>query len=336
MARMHVSFLPLLECPACRSSDPLVLEAGQVRAEEIEGGTLACAGCGARYPVRGGVPRFVGAEAAHFRNFGFQWQRWKEIQIDSLSGHGLSERRFLADSRWPREWLKDRLILDAGCGAGRFADVAAALGARVVAVDVSQAIDAARDTTRRHGANVACLQASIYDLPLRAGIFDGIYCMGVIQHTPDPEAAMRALPSRLKPGGRLAYNFYEKGWWAYLNVVKYALRIVTPKLPIGWTVALSRAMVFVFFPLARLIGRVPVLRQANRLLPICAVLDPALTPEQQLTWTLLDTVDWYGPRHEIRQDHRRVKKLLEGLGLADVAAQPGLAWAACPARVDKP
>lgn len=39
--------------------------------------------------------------------------------------------------------LKGKLILDAGCGFGRHAYVAKSLGARVVAVDVSEAVDSA-------------------------------------------------------------------------------------------------------------------------------------------------------------------------------------------------
>ena len=327
---MHASLLPILECPACRSARLLKLSVERRSGDDIEEGSLTCGDCAAAFPIRGGVPRFVDADAAYFRNFGFQWQRWKDIQIDSLAGHGLSERRFLADSQWSPEWLKGKLILDAGCGAGRFADVAAALGARVVACDISEAIDAARDVTRRHGENAACLQASIYALPFREGAFDAVYCMGVIQHTPDPEAAMRAMPRVLKPGGRLVYNFYEKGWRSRTQVLKHLLRAITPHLPIGWTLGLAKALVAVFFPMARILGGIPIVRQINHFLPICAVVDPALNGDQQRTWTLLDTFDWYGPRYEKRQDHRRVRALLADLRLASVDAAPGLAWARKP------
>ena len=35
---------------------------------------------------------------------------------------------------------------------------------------------------------------------------------GVIQHTPDPERTMRAMPRLLKRGAPLGYNFYELTW----------------------------------------------------------------------------------------------------------------------------
>ena len=71
--------------------------------------------------VSGGIPRFVVPDDDYCENFGFQWQEWRTLQIDRLSGHHLSEERFFRDSRWSADWLKGKLILDAGCGAGRFA-----------------------------------------------------------------------------------------------------------------------------------------------------------------------------------------------------------------------
>jgi len=327
---MHRSILALLECPVCRSPRPFDLAVEWEVGEEVEDGRLVCPACRSSFAIRRGIPRFVGADASQFKNFGFQWQRWRTIQIDRLSGHGLSERRFFADSRWEAAWLKDKWILDAGCGAGRFADVVALHGANVVACDISEAVDAARETLVVHGSRVAVLQASIDALPLRAGVFDGVYCMGVIQHTPDPPRTMRALPRYLKPGGRLVYNFYEAGWRARAQVVKYGLRLITPHLPASATLALSRALVAMFFPLSAWLSKIRYVRQINHFLPICAVHDPALTREQQRAWTLLDTFDWYSPRYEKRQDHRAVVALLKDLGLDDVSGESGLAWARKP------
>lgn len=321
---MHRRFLEILVCPACRDEDSLnAVGDGEV----IEGGELRCDHCGTAYAVRDGIPRFVGRDAEDFDNFAFQWREWRTVQIDRLSHHHLSERRFFADTRWTADWLPGRLILDAGCGAGRFADVAALNGATVVACDISDAIDAAALTLREHGTRVLCLQASIYDLPLRRGVFDGIYCMGVIQHTPDPARTMAALPAFLKPGGRLVYNFYERGMSHRLQLVKYALRLITPHLPRRVTLALSRALVRVFFPLTRFLSPIRYIRFANHFMPIAATHPAELTREQQYRWTLLDTFDWYGPRYEKRQDHREVAALLQDAGLADVSAAPGLAWA---------
>ena len=46
--------------------------------------------------------------------------------------------------------------------------------------------------------------------------------------------------------------------------------------------------------------------------------------------TLLDTIDWYGPVYEIRQNHRQVAELLVKNGLVDVTSDAGRAWARKP------
>ena len=239
----------------------------------------------------------------------------------------------MADSRWDADWIKGKLILDAGCGAGRFTDVAAQLGARVVACDLSSAIEACRaNCAEPEGMSplrgeVAQVQANLLDLPFRAGVFDAVFCMGVIQHTPDPSKVMRALPRLLKAGGRLAYNFYEQDALRNLQVIKYALRRTTPDWPEPRLLALCRTMVAVFFPLTFVMSRIPIARFMVRLVPICATHSSELTVAQQYEWTLLDTFDWLNPRYEICQDHREVANLLRGIGLNDVASAPGLAWA---------
>lgn len=329
-APLRTDLIDILSCPSCRADAPLEASGTADAKGHIVSGELHCTACGARYPITGGVPRFVAASEDYCGNFGYQWQKWRTLQIDRLSGHHLSEQRFVGDSRWPPEWLAGKLILDAGAGAGRFSDVAAGLGARVIAVDISQAIDACRETTSVHDdtpeGDVDCIQASLFDLPLREGVFDAVYCMGVIQHTPDPAALMKALPRHLKPGGRLAYNFYEEGLWRRLQVVKYGLRLITPHLPIGATLALSRFLVAVFYPLTRTLAKVRKIRILNHFIPIAAVHDPQLSAEQQRAWTLLDTFDWYGARFEKRQHHERVAAILRANGLEQVESRAGLAW----------
>src|SRR5262249_23888637 len=330
---MKAWLIDLLECPSCRGADPLKLEADERDGEEIVSGGLVCPSCRQRHAVVRGIPRFVASKDNYAQAFGWQWNRWRTLQIDRLSHHHLSEKRFIADSRWDPAWIKGKLILDAGCGAGRFTDVAAQLGARVVACDLSSAIDACRaNCAEPEGlspirGDVAHVQANLLDLPLRVGVFDAGFCMGVIQHTPDPAKVMRALPRLLNAGGRLAYNFYEQNVLRNFEVIKYALRRITPNWPEPRLLALCKAIVAVLFPVTFVMSRIPIVRVMMRFVPICATHNAELTMRQQYQWTLLDTFDWFNPRYEICQDHREVAKLLNEIGLSEVGSAPGLAWA---------
>ena len=330
---MRTQLLNYLACPNCETETPFDVQANASQDDgDIVSGTLTCQSCQCVYQIRDGIPRFVSLDQDYCSNFGFQWKRWRTLQIDRLSGHSLSTDRFFADSEWPPSSLEGKVVLDAGCGAGRFADVAAAHGATVIAVDLSDAIDACQETTSVHGGRVHCLQASLLNLPLRPMILDAVYCMGVIQHTPDPGAVVRSLPSHLKPGGQLAYNFYEEGIWRCLQIIKYALRLITPHLSVSKNLALSQFLVGLFFPLTRRLARVPKVRIINHFIPIASVHNAQLSTDDQRAWTLLDTLDWYGARYEKRQHHEDVATQLRDLGMSAVRSRPGLAWATKPEK----
>ena len=334
---MRAQLLEFLICPSCRANESLKLDHPILDGDDIITGTLICSSCSKEYLIESGIPRFVIFEQDYCKNFGFQWEKWRTLQVDRLSDHKISEERFLSDSRWPRNWFKGKLILDAGCGAGRFTDIAAKLGAQIIAVDISSAIDACKETTKiyanKNGNNVHYIQASLFQLPLRDEIFDGIYCMGVIQHTPDPVTLMRDMPRFLKTGGRLVYNFYEEGIWRKLQVLKYGLRIVTRHLSITSILTLSRILVYLLFPLTKWLNSIPKIHLLNHFIPIAAVHHPQLTIDQQRAWTLLDTFDWYGAKYEKRQRHRNVGVILADAGLTEIFTEPGLAWAKKPKKI---
>jgi SAM-dependent methyltransferase len=327
---VHPSLLERLICSTCRHDAPLRLEAEEQRGEEIVEGLLDCTACGARFPIRRGTPRFVPSDDDYCSNFGYQWQRWKGIQIDRIQGHRLSERRFFDESPWDGAWLRDKWILDVGCGAGRFADVAAGAGAIVVACDISDAIDACRDNTSVHGSRVHTVQASVYALPFREASFDAAYCYGVIQHTPDPRRTMETIPRFVKADGLLAYDFYEKTPWERPWVPHFFLRRWTPRWSKKRLLAFSHVLTALFFPAGWLLSRIPLFNQFCALLPIAVFTSPELSLRAQYQWTVLDTFDWYGPQFEQRQSHREVAGLLRAPGLQDIHARPGVVNARLP------
>lgn len=324
---MHSSLLDILICPICDGDHPLALHADTSIGEDVVTGTLTCEKCAKTWPIVRSVPRFVASRDNYADNFSFEWNKWGRVQMDRFAGHTLSTDRFLADSRWDKDWIKDKLIMDAGCGAGRFSDVAAALGARVVAVDLSGAVDACRINTADHGDRVQVVQASFYAMPFKKEAVDALYCMGVIQHTPDPEKTMQFLPRYLKSGGALAYNWYEVCWQSKAQPIKYALRWVMPYLPHVITHWFCLILTSILFPITYVLSFIPKVRIINVAMPICASLDKSLTLKQQFAWTLLDTFDWYSPRYENRQDKVRVKALMEEMDLENVTVEDGLGWA---------
>lgn len=271
---------------------------------------------------------------AYVDNFGAQWTAFRRVQIDRLSGHDLSRSRFLADTGWAPDWIRDKLILDAGCGAGRFSDVMAELGGNVVGCDLSDAVDACWENMNEDIADnagrgdVSIVQADLCALPFAPKSFDAIHCAGVIQHTENPEAVMRRLVTYLKPGGKLFFNFYEQSTTTKLQIVKYFLRNWTTKWSYKRLYYFSQALCMIFFVPSFVLSKIPVLRSINRFWPICSTHPAGISVALQYQLTLLDTVDWYGPVYEQRQRHTDVAQLLADEGLIDVKSDDGRAWAA--------
>jgi SAM-dependent methyltransferase len=271
--------------------------------------------------IRDGVFDFIG-DGDYCENFGDQWNRFRTIQIDSVAGHSESAERFLAETGWTPEWLRGKVLLDAGCGAGRFAEIALSFGARVVAVDLSTAAWACYRTIKRFPErDRLVIRANLFDLPLIPGSFDGIYSLGVLQHTPDPLRALRSLIPFLKPNGRLAVWIYEKlapdvRW---LQPRTY-LRAAISKWPVPAKLAAARVLTTAFFPFGWVLswlGRNG--ERAAHFLPYAArhhLRRGSL--RAQWDYSVMDTFDWYGPVYDIPQREQDVIKELREAGLTNV------------------
>ncbi len=218
-----------LACPACAGQ--LTLLAGASEGDEVMEGSLQCARCAARYPVRGGVPRFrtealAGMQARTAEAFGWEWKKFDDVAVHH-------ERQFL-DWMAPATpaWFTGNVVVEAGCGKGRHTRLAAGYGARaVLGVDLSDAVDVAFPSIR-HLPNAHVIQADLLRLPLRRRCADRAFSVGVLHHLPDPREGFTALCRSVRPGGEVSIWVYGRegnGWIAHL--VSPARRLVTSRMP---------------------------------------------------------------------------------------------------------
>ena len=278
---MKMAALDVIVCPSCKAGLSLK-KVGSRAGKEILEGSLLCEQCPSTFPIRGGVPRFV-PDAAYASSFGSQWNWFRRVQLDSFNESAISDRALRATTGWPDHLYAGQLLLDAGVGAGRFAERAAAKGAQVFGVDLTTAIDAAFHNIGVR-ENVHLIQADIFTLPFRLGTFDLAYSIGVLHHTPNPRVAFARVAEAVKPGGRLAVYVYARNGAGHRG--SDAVRRVTTRLPLGVMWALSAAAVPLFH-----VYRVPVIGTALRLaLPI--------SMERHWRWRWLDTFDWYTPKYQ--------------------------------------
>ena len=315
-SQMQKKYLDILVCPICGSQ---LKDSGFEQDSE-----LRCVVNGHIFQVKDAIPRFV--DPLNYANsFGFQWNKFSRVQLDSFNGTKFSEERFYAITNWGKEDLGGKLVLDAGCGAGRFSEVAIRYGAELIAFDLSDAVTAWQDNLSTYGKFVC--QASVYEMPFQQEAFDYVYCIGVVQHTPDPEKTIRALCKLVKPGGQIGLWIYERDWKSYVGTLgfKYALRPIFALLSRTKQYALCEKMVELLFPViafckARgLFGKIIM-----RLLPISSahLQDVPLKMEDFKAWVILDTFDMYSPTYDQPSRYQDVAKILKSENFENIQRQP--------------
>lgn len=125
---------------------------------------------------------------------------------------GRAELRFTDDAYLDHEsWIRpamarlgavrDRDVLDYGCGHGMAAVVLARAGARVTAFDLSPGyVEEAQARARANEVTVRCLTAAAESLPFPDANFDAVWGCAILHHVKLDEAA-RELYRVLRPGG---------------------------------------------------------------------------------------------------------------------------------------
>ena len=305
---MKKELLDVLVCP--KTHQKLHIEQEALDGSEIVSGYLVSSDLNHRYKVIKGVPRFVDSEN-YSDNFGMQWNMYSKTQLDSYSGQSISADRFWNATGWDKDSLKDKWVLDVGCGSGRFTEIALSSGAKVIALDYSNAVDACYENFKGN-ANFHVIQGDIYELPFDIEFFSFIYCLGVLQHTPYPEKAFLLLPKVLKKNGSLCVDFYEKSWKSAL-LPKYWLRPITKRLPRVFLFSVLKRIVPFLLLISRIIGSVPVVgRIIHRAVPVVNYYGIyPLSKQQHLEWSLLDTFDWLAPQYDNPQTRNTARLWME-------------------------
>lgn len=314
---MLPSAVDVIWCKPCRA--PYEIEASERDGDDVVTGALTCKQCAARVPIVGGIPRFVPVES-YADNFGIQWNRFGELQVDRLKGHTLSRDRFWLESGFRPEELAGKRVLDGGCGGGRFTDIALEAGAEVYAADLSNAVDKNRAIHPKH-PRLHVLQASITDLPLRPESFDFVFSFGVLQHTPDPAASFRALVPFVKPGGRIAIDVYAAHPKQTLHW-KYLLRPITRKMDEKRLLAWIEWATPRLLPATRALRSIPVAGKAlTRLIPLKihdGILRGEFSPEEELRLAILETYDAYAPAYDRPRSLRAITGWMRSAGLEQI------------------
>ena len=280
------SLISCLSCPSCKHR------------LNNSGSELTCPNCSKGFPVVGEIPRFVPKEN-YAESFGLQWNRFANTQIDSKVGTNRSEIRFREETLWDERDLNGKLVLDAGCGSGRFSEIALKLGASLIAVDYSTAVEASKQNLS--APDKLIVQGDLAALPILDQTFDFIYCIGVLQHTSEPARIVKELLRCLKVGGEITLTFYENSSWHVLWYSKYVVRPLTKRLPKAILLKVIEKTSPIWFPLTSFLFSLPgnLSRGFRFLIPVANYVEyKYANPKIARDEAILDTFDMLSPSYD--------------------------------------
>ena len=343
---MKEEMLHFIRCPTCKQA--LKLQTYRTNKHGVDDGLLFCDACEKGYPIIGGIPRLLPYELmglvvekhpAFFRQYNeelsvyFEGLHQASVEETDTKAKLATGRSFgyewktydrLLPEWWPEfrsytqafetSYFSGKLILDAGCGMGRYPYLYAQLGAKhVIGLDLSEAVEVAYRHTRDL-PDVTIIQGDIYNLPFEDRTFDFASSLGVLLVMPHPEVAFRRLLATVKLGGNVLIYMYKS--FKDENLAKYwilkffsLLRKVTVRMPHGLlnvfcTLGVVPYYLFSVFPYYgfRSIGvsksclsRLPIFQQEVKTNPyiIRQLLFDRFSPTIEWRYTRTEMLDWF-------------------------------------------
>jgi SAM-dependent methyltransferase len=289
--------------------------------DEVIEGMLIHRTLNKKYPITNGIPRIVDATENYTQNFGFQWQKYKYLQLDSVTKLTLSADRLFDNTKWTKEELHGKLVLEVGSGAGRFSEILVQTGAKIVSFDYSAAVNSNRLLNGNH-ENLFLFQGNLFDLPFPDQYFDYVFCYGVLQHTPDPTLAFKSIFGKLKKNGKISIDYYlnpeKPSIW---TTPKYFWRPLTIKMKPQILLGFIKFYLFFWFHIDTLLKLLPKgigYRLLSRIpLPCYNYLHSGLSYRQRWQWAILDTFDALSAKYDYPKTKMEFEEMISSVECSD-------------------
>ena len=265
-------------------------------------------------------------EDEYHDNFGFQWNKFSKLQLDSYNGSSESRDRLHNQSELIDQDFRNKLILEIGAGNGRFTEILLSYGARVIAVDYSEAINT--NFSNHHEdvkkGNLQCIRADLFNLPIKRNSFDIVLCYGVIQHTGNNRLSLETLSSFVGPQGILLVDIYSNSL-RHFNPWTYAIRpLFSFVKDDNLKIKIVENFVNLVFPIQLFllkflhgkkgifkVFRYILNRSPNSVYGINLFLEGKISLEDAKSWSVCDTFDAWMPKHDQPVSFRKWNNMIE-------------------------
>ncbi len=143
---MKRRILDILCCPNCKH-DLTLFEKEVDNNNEVIDGLLECNNCQNSFEIINGVPRMVvdlGSRKELADSWGFEWAKKAQGKLEIDTSYGETEEQevnaFFRRLDIAPDDLRDKVILDAGCGYGRLTKALGEHEAEVFGIDIASSI----------------------------------------------------------------------------------------------------------------------------------------------------------------------------------------------------
>ncbi len=311
---MHKKFLKYLVDP--KTGDDLKLEI--IKSDKdiiIEGFLISKSN---KYPIVRKVPRFAGYndKSNYTKSFGWQWNNWSKIQFDS---HNVGKpMQAYTLKMWDQithintSDLNNAVIVDIGCGPGRFIETIRQKNGLAIGIDLSDAVEAAIENFP-NDPNVLICQADVLQTPIKPESVDGSFSIGVLHHTTNPQKGFNEMAKIVKPGGWVSVSVYSTGYYSnfIVNLYRKIFKILWPVFRHYPPLIYS----YVVVCLTRAISYIPIFRTLAT--PFLSFI-PCINIKKDIGWSILNTFDSVTPSNQSSHSPYEVFNWFKKAGLKDI------------------
>lgn len=262
--------------------------------------------------------------------FGYKWHKVNTFESDASQ----DLMREWSNDRYGniRNWIKPTglpfVVLDAGCGASHTAKLyfePVLKEINYVGVDISNAVDVAKQRMQNADANAVFMQCDLQQLPFLNETFDLIFSEGVLHHTDSTEKAFFSLIPYLKQNGLFMFYVYKKKG----PIREFTDDFVREKLQ-GISQEDAWKLVEGITSLGKLLGELDIQVEIPQPIELLGIEPGKIDIQRLFYWHVLKcfyrpdfsfeemnhiNFDWFAPKNAFRQTPEEVREWCDAAGL---------------------
>lgn len=164
---------------------------------------------------------------------------WKSSHKNIMYDDEKNKKIFSSTISFNLEKINNLVVLDAGCGNGRFSKIISNYNPSLfIIADISDGIFEAKKYLKDRNINYLAIKGDISEIPFKDEVVDFVYSWGVIHHTEDPQKTFKNICRVVKKNGTLGIYVYKNNPdYKYNNLILrffYILRQILIILPLRY------------------------------------------------------------------------------------------------------